>query len=41
MDPDVKEVGGTFEMLQVSDDDMGAKESRDIAVVGVWYARVV
>lgn len=39
-DTATREMGGTFQMMQVSDNDMGAKESKDIAVVGVWYARM-
>jgi hypothetical protein len=27
-------------LLQPSDDDLGSKESADIAVVGRWYARI-
>lgn len=36
-----REVGGTFEMLQGADDDLGAKTPADIAVLGRWYARMV
>ncbi|KAF6255881.1 oxygen-evolving enhancer protein [Scenedesmus sp. NREL 46B-D3] len=40
VDSATKEMSGSFRMLQPSDDDLGSKESADIAVVGKWYARI-
>lgn len=40
VDSATKEMSGSFRMLQPSDDDLGSKESADIAVVGRWYARI-
>lgn len=38
--PDSGEVIGTFESLQPSDTDLGAKTPKDVKIQGVWYAQL-
>jgi photosystem II oxygen-evolving enhancer protein 1 len=40
VDAKTGEVAGTFESEQLSDDDMGAHESREVKIQGIFYAQV-
>lgn len=37
---DTREVGGVFESVQPSDTDLGAKEPKEVKIVGLWYAQL-
>lgn len=39
-DPETGEVAGTFESVQPSDTDLGAKAPKDVRVTGNWYAQL-
>mmetsp|Transcript_13310 Transcript_13310/g.32520 ORF Transcript_13310/g.32520 Transcript_13310/m.32520 type:complete len:298 (-) Transcript_13310:501-1394(-) len=40
VDPVTGEVAGVFETLQPADDDMGAKDSKEVKITGVWYTQL-